>query len=61
MQMLYRRYGIRDDGLKVEPRDSHLEHASGSTKKLVHHSIDMQILDRRYGRDGIGQVKVKCR
>jgi hypothetical protein len=59
MQMLYRRYGIRDDGSKVKPRDSHLEVTSGNTKKLVHHSIDMQMLYRRYGTDGVGQVKVK--
>jgi len=59
MQMLCRRYGIRDDALKVEPTDSHLELASGRTRKLVHHSIDVQMLDRRYGTDGVGQVKVK--
>lgn len=39
--------GMRD-GWKVEPRYPHREVTSGSTEKLMHHSIDMQSLSRRY-------------
>jgi hypothetical protein len=50
--------GMKDDGSKVVPGNSRLEVISGSTKKLIHHSIDMQMLFRRYGMKDDGSKVV---
>jgi len=49
LPMLYRRYGIRSGGSKVEPVNPHPKFSSGGNKNLVYHTIDMPMLYRRYG------------